>query len=195
MSVASWCCKSFCVVPCASFCTGHFVMVPLNMTYLHCLQHSLFEHLFNLYHIKIFKTYVNHVEDHHDYMYGTIKLKRQCFQRTEWNTERDQTNLTNFHDHNFATIIWQIQYLWNNLYGLHQMHASGVLTTCHLSDLSESKSSVLQWWRPLASTLLPQQLGTGTFLIFAQLQSEINKNDLSWQTVKYMISDFFLIFL
>jgi len=38
-----------CVVPCASFCTGHFVMVPLNMTYLHCLQHSLFEHLFNLY--------------------------------------------------------------------------------------------------------------------------------------------------
>ena len=49
MSVASWCCKSFCVVPCVSFCTGHFVLVPLNMTYLHCLQHSLFEHLFNLY--------------------------------------------------------------------------------------------------------------------------------------------------
>ena len=24
-------------------------MVPLNMTHLHCLQHSLFEHLFNLY--------------------------------------------------------------------------------------------------------------------------------------------------
>jgi len=43
MSVASRCCKSFCVVPCVSFCTGHFVMVPLNMTYLHCLQHSLFE--------------------------------------------------------------------------------------------------------------------------------------------------------
>jgi len=42
-------CKSFCVDPCVSFCTGHFVMVPLNMTYLHCLQHSLFEHLFNLY--------------------------------------------------------------------------------------------------------------------------------------------------
>ena len=48
MSVAPWCCKSFCVVPCVTFCTGHFVMVPLNMTYLHCLQHSLFEHLFNL---------------------------------------------------------------------------------------------------------------------------------------------------
>jgi len=26
-------------------CTGHFVMVPLNLT---CLQHSFFEHLFNL---------------------------------------------------------------------------------------------------------------------------------------------------
>ena len=51
MSVASWCCKSFCVVPCVSFCTGHFVMVPLNLTYLHCLQHFLFEHLFNLYFI------------------------------------------------------------------------------------------------------------------------------------------------
>ena len=28
-------------------------MVPLNMTYLHCLQHSLFEHLFNLYYVHI----------------------------------------------------------------------------------------------------------------------------------------------
>ena len=36
---------------CVSFCTGHFVMVPLNMTYLHCLQHSLFEHLFNFYYL------------------------------------------------------------------------------------------------------------------------------------------------
>ena len=35
-----------CVVLSVSFCTGHFVMVPLNLTYLHCLQHSLFEHLF-----------------------------------------------------------------------------------------------------------------------------------------------------
>jgi len=30
------------------FVRAIFVMVPLNMTYLHCL-HSLFEHLFNLY--------------------------------------------------------------------------------------------------------------------------------------------------
>jgi len=46
----SWCCKSFWVVPCVSFCTDHFVIVPLNITYLHCLQH-----LFNLYlrHISI----------------------------------------------------------------------------------------------------------------------------------------------
>jgi len=34
---------------CVSFCTGHFVMVPLNLTNLHCLQHYLSEHLFNLY--------------------------------------------------------------------------------------------------------------------------------------------------
>jgi len=39
----------FCVVQCVSFCTGHFVMVPLNLTYLHCLQHSLFQRIFNLY--------------------------------------------------------------------------------------------------------------------------------------------------
>ena len=39
----------FCVVLCVCFCTGHFVMVPLNLTFLYCLQHSLFEHLFNLY--------------------------------------------------------------------------------------------------------------------------------------------------
>jgi len=45
----------FCVVLCVSFCTGHFVMVPLNLTYLHCLQHSLFEHLFNLYYTLWFR--------------------------------------------------------------------------------------------------------------------------------------------
>ena len=41
----------FCVVLCVSFFTGNFVMVPLNLTYLHCLQHPLYEHLFNLYNI------------------------------------------------------------------------------------------------------------------------------------------------
>jgi len=49
MSVASSCSTCFCVVPCVCLGTGHFVMVPLNLTYLHCLQHSFFEHLFNLY--------------------------------------------------------------------------------------------------------------------------------------------------
>jgi len=33
--------------------TGHFVMVPLNMTCLHCMQHSLFVHLFNLYYVDV----------------------------------------------------------------------------------------------------------------------------------------------
>ena len=43
MSVGSWCSTCFCVVLCDGFCTGHFVMVPLNMTYLHCLQHYFVE--------------------------------------------------------------------------------------------------------------------------------------------------------
>jgi len=43
MSVASWCSAWVCVVLCVGFCT-----VPLNLTCLHCLQHSFFEHLFHL---------------------------------------------------------------------------------------------------------------------------------------------------
>ena len=27
----------------------YFAILPLNLTYLHCMQHSFFEHLFNLY--------------------------------------------------------------------------------------------------------------------------------------------------
>ena len=49
MSVTSWCSTCFCVVLCWFFvCTGHFVMVPLNLTCLHCLQQSFFKHFFNL---------------------------------------------------------------------------------------------------------------------------------------------------
>ena len=47
MSVASCCPTRFCVVLCVCLCTGHFVMVTLYLTCLHCLQHSFFEHLFN----------------------------------------------------------------------------------------------------------------------------------------------------
>ena len=42
MSFVSWC---FCVVL-FCFCTGHFDMVPLNVTCLQCLKHSFFEHFF-----------------------------------------------------------------------------------------------------------------------------------------------------
>ena len=49
MYVSSWCCTCFCVVLFVRLCTGHFIMVPLNLTYLHCLQHYFFDHLFNLY--------------------------------------------------------------------------------------------------------------------------------------------------
>jgi len=48
MYVACLCSTCFCVVLCVCFVPGRFVMVLLNLTYLHCLQHSLFEHLFNL---------------------------------------------------------------------------------------------------------------------------------------------------
>jgi len=39
----------FCAVLCRCLCTGHFVRSPLNLTCLHCLQPSFFEHLFYLY--------------------------------------------------------------------------------------------------------------------------------------------------
>ena len=31
---------------CVGLCTGHFAMVPLNLTYQHCLQHSFFHFIF-----------------------------------------------------------------------------------------------------------------------------------------------------
>jgi len=49
MSIVWYMC--LCVVLCVGLCTGHFVIVPLNLTYLHCLQHSFIEHFFNWYFI------------------------------------------------------------------------------------------------------------------------------------------------
>ena len=46
LNVASWCLRVFFVL-CVCFCTGHFVKLPLNLTCLHCLQYSFFEHFFN----------------------------------------------------------------------------------------------------------------------------------------------------
>jgi len=53
MSVESWCSACFCAVLCVCFCTGYFVIVTLNLTCLHCLQHSYSEHHFNLYYLFI----------------------------------------------------------------------------------------------------------------------------------------------
>jgi len=39
----------FCAVLCFCFCTGHFIIVRLNLTCPHCLQHSFFEHIFHFY--------------------------------------------------------------------------------------------------------------------------------------------------
>ena len=49
MYFASWCSMCFCIVLFDGFCTGHFVMVPLNFTHFHRLQHSFFKHRFNIY--------------------------------------------------------------------------------------------------------------------------------------------------
>ena len=42
------------------FCMGHFVMVPLNKTCVHCLQHYFIENLFNLYYISTYSQYSTH---------------------------------------------------------------------------------------------------------------------------------------
>ena len=52
MPVVSWCSAGF-VLFCVFVNYWLFAMVPLNMTCLHCLQHSFFEHLFNLYYTKL----------------------------------------------------------------------------------------------------------------------------------------------
>ena len=76
MSVASWFCTCFCVVLCVSFCTSHFVMVPLNLKYLHCLQHSFFEHIINLYlHIC---QYTSDFKSKFDYRYECLGIN--CIQ-------------------------------------------------------------------------------------------------------------------
>jgi len=50
-------CKKTCMLlmhPIIELCllTGLFVTVSLNLTCLHCLQHSFFEHLFNVYYLR-----------------------------------------------------------------------------------------------------------------------------------------------
>jgi len=77
MSSASWCSVCFCVVLFYCFCKGHFVTVPLNLTYLHCLQHSLFEHLFNLYQLINIDKYIHVINiqtNYRKYIYGTMYL-------------------------------------------------------------------------------------------------------------------------
>jgi len=52
--------------------TYHFVMVPLNLTYLHCLQQSLFEHFFNLYYYICYCSVVQSEHIGHDRRLGGI---------------------------------------------------------------------------------------------------------------------------
>ena len=58
-------------------CTGNFVMVPINLTCPHCLQHFFFEHLFHLYYetLKTNQTYkmINFKpHDHTTFVYRII---------------------------------------------------------------------------------------------------------------------------
>jgi len=58
-------------VLCCSVCWflyGHFVMLHLNLTYLHCLQHSYFKHLFNLYCTSTLHTFTFVLSQSHKYM-------------------------------------------------------------------------------------------------------------------------------
>jgi len=57
MYVASWCSTRFVVILCVGFCTGHFVMVPLNLTLFRSLQF-----------------YINHVEVSCDKIYNFCTL-------------------------------------------------------------------------------------------------------------------------
>jgi len=49
MSVACCCSACFVLFYVYVFVRANFVMVPLNLTCLHCLQHYFFQHLFNLF--------------------------------------------------------------------------------------------------------------------------------------------------
>jgi len=80
MSVAQWCSMWFCVNLCVGFCTGHFVMVSLNLTYIQCLHYSFFEHLFNLYSNTGYESYDAHLQPLSDdaWSCSTGSLLHQC---------------------------------------------------------------------------------------------------------------------
>ena len=56
------------------FCTGHFVMVPINLICPHCLQHFFFDYLLHLYsHV-----FVDRLKSHHDRPSFSICIKEMC---------------------------------------------------------------------------------------------------------------------
>jgi len=84
MSVASLCSTCFCVILCF-WCTGHFVTVPLNLTCLHCLQHSFFEHIFNSILLHCKSTYFIRKSPYQQFFYAVVTNKTDIvwFQRFE----------------------------------------------------------------------------------------------------------------
>jgi len=120
MYVASWCSTCFCVVLCVGFCTGHIVMVLLNLTYLHCLQHSFFEFFFNLYILISIKSFISL------YYYYIINVRNVssvvvlCFKKQQHILDVTDTEFLSYVQHLiiFPCVQWQsvrIIFLENNL--------------------------------------------------------------------------------
>jgi len=92
---------------------SHFVMVPLNMTYLHCLQHSLFEHLFNLYKGGVF--YCSPL------ILWCILLSYQCGRTTGNCLVKVNHNLSTLHGNNWRMTVEKV-YMPKSPYNLKRYH-------------------------------------------------------------------------
>jgi len=69
------------------FCTGHFVMVPINSTCPHCLQHFFFEHLFHIY--LFYRLAFFHVQQIHSSLKPSCQIDIWNIKLTR-NTSHDQ---------------------------------------------------------------------------------------------------------
>ena len=123
ISVASWCSVCFCAVLCVCFCTGHFDCVPLNLICLYCLQHSFFEHHFNVYYS------LGCIKNHHQ-RHRNWNGKRVFF-LTSWNNSYvsgfkviayDDRNFSHSGVHMlaFTYVMW-----WNN-YAVHDKQINAI---------------------------------------------------------------------
>ena len=78
VSVASRCSVLFCAVLCVYFCTSRLVMVHSNVTCLHCLQNSFFEHHFNLYYNDNITNTIAYIQDKYTNNTIIVCLNASC---------------------------------------------------------------------------------------------------------------------